>query len=103
MYGDSYSINMDLNQHFSRYEDPLWDDCEKNNIFYHIKKRESGDKCFLDFIKNGKKIYTLDCSKLNKKQSKFIKTAKGMVFALKKFKEGIKNLSGIKKELKITL
>jgi len=98
---DTLSIEADLNRHFSRYEDPLWDEYEERKaIFFRIKRRIVDDNCFYDIIKNSKKVYTLDCSKVNKKHLNFIKSTDGMVFVLNSFKKGVKSLNGIKKALK---
>lgn len=99
MYGDSYSINMDLNQHFSRYEDPLWDEGEEEakNSVIQIKRVDLEDKCVFNIIKNNKTFCTIDCSKLTKRQGKFLKTVEGMLFMLDSFKSGVKNISGLKR------
>lgn len=99
MYGDSFSINMDLNQHFSRYEDPLWDENEEElkGSLIEIKRIDLKDKCMFNIIKNGKVFYTIDCSKLTKRQGEFLKTTEGMLFMLDNFKNGIKTINGLKK------
>jgi len=101
LYGDSFSINMDLNQHFSRYEDPLWDESEEEikSSLIEVKRVDSKDKCIFNIIKNGKLSCTIDCSKLTKRQVEFLKTIEGMLFMLNSFKNGVKNLSEFKKAM----
>jgi molybdate-binding protein len=102
LYGDNYSINLDINQHFARYEDSLWDESEEETEapVYRVKKRKDKNIHYIDVMNKKKIVYTLDCSKLGKRNYNFIISVEGMQFVLEQFKKGIKSLNGLKKELK---
>jgi len=100
LYGDNFSVEADLNRHFSRYEDPLWDEGEggtRGPPITRITRTGGVDNCIFNIMNNTKVVYSIDCKKLTKRQAKFLQTTEGMQFLLLQFKNGVKNMSGLKK------
>lgn len=100
MYRNNSSIQSDLNRHFSRYEDPLWDDVEeKPPTIYRVERVDKSRKTIIKVIENNEILYIIDCEKLNKRQANFIKSQEGMSFVIQQLKVGVKNISNLKKAL----
>jgi len=97
LYGN-FSIEADLNHHFVRYEDPLWDESliEGKDLIYRVYKKNINKKCFFDVSINNKTIYIIDCSKLTKKQKTFVQSVEGLKFIIEQLKKGVKSFNKLK-------
>lgn len=102
MYGNNLSIEADLNRHFSRYEDPLYDlnEDEERKTMIRVIKKETKTTCIFNVIKNNELIYCIDCKKLTKKQANYLKSVEGMQFIIEQLKNNVKNISNLKAALK---
>ncbi len=102
MLGSKETIEADLNKHFSRYEDPLWDDDEisKSKII-EIKRMAKGGEYSWKFFDNKKLVFILDGKTLSKKAVKFLLTVEGVKFMIDQYKNGCVNVSKMKKAIKL--
>ena len=101
MFGSRDSIEADLNNHFSRFADPLWDDEEIARKIIEVKRVS-----LKDFTKHSWRIYEnskiaviIDSESLSKKQINILLSADGFNFLIQTYKAGNKNLTKIKKAL----
>lgn len=103
MYRNNIVIESDLNRHFSRYEDPLWDEEGQEPKVRGIgvsMKIISKDDYMIYVSENNKMIYKVDSTKLTKRQKKFFSSKEGLSFIIEKYKIGVKNISNLKKATK---
>ena len=101
MLGSKETIEADLNKHFSRYEDPLWDETsESKNRVIEIKRTTKGGDASWKIIENKKVIFILEGSSLPKKTVKFLSSVEGVRFLIEQYKNGCINMSKMKKALK---
>lgn len=101
MFGTKDTVEADLNKHFSRFEDPLWDEKKENKNYIEIKRTSSKD-----FSKHAWKIYEnssivaiLESENFTKKQINFLLTVDGLKTLIEIYKQGNNNISKIKKAL----
>jgi hypothetical protein len=99
MYKNTLTIEADLNRHFSRYDDPLFDDELEVKDYIRISINRKKDGYRISILKNEEVVYMIDSNKLTKKQSNFLQTGAGLQFVLTQYKKGVKNISGLKKAL----
>ncbi len=101
MYKNGHTVETDLNRHFSRFEDPLWDDSERDApptiVRVRICKDENTFKA--EVLEDNKVKFVIDGRKLTKKQLAFVKSGEGLQFIIAQYKKGVKNISNFKKVL----
>lgn len=101
MFGTKDTIEADLNRHFSKYEDPLWDEDEnsKKSISVTRVSNKTFDKHLWKFYENSKLVLTVEDTYFTKKQIKFLLSVDGIKFLIDAYKAGDRNASRIKKSL----
>jgi hypothetical protein len=104
MYKNTLTIEADLNRHFSRYDDALWDtDLESSKKSIRVSVVRKNDGFTINVLENEEAIYCIDSVKLTKKQSAFLQTGEGLQFILNQYKQGIRNISSLKKAINESL
>ena len=95
------TIEADLNRHFSKFVDDLWDDEENASNMIEVKRISSKDfnKHSWRIYENSKIAVIIDSESLNKKQIKILLSNDGFNFLIATYKAGNKNLTKIKKAL----
>lgn len=101
MFGIKDTVEADLNKHFSRYEDPLWDEDESNKASIEVKRvsTKNFEKHSWRIFENSKLAVVVDSEVLTKKQINFLLTMDGIKFLVDTYKNGNRNVTRIKKEL----
>jgi len=97
------TVEADLNKHFSRYEDPLWDDTEEENSKKMIRVKvispRGAEKYKWKIYENTIVTLTIEGKYLNKGQINYLLTPTGMNFILSSYKAGINTMNKFKKLL----
>lgn len=102
MFGTKDSIEADLNKHFSRFEDPLWDEDESKTKIIEVKRvsSKSFDKHSWKILENSKIIAVITDDYLSQKQINFLLSPEGITFIINTFKSGIRKATKIKELVK---
>ena len=101
MFGSKDIIEADLNKHFSRYEDPLWDDEENKLKCIQISRTSTKnfEKHSWKVIVNSKAVATIESSSLTKEQINFLMSPDGVNFLIQSYKKGNDDAIKIKQSL----
>ena len=101
MRQNNLTIEADLNRHFSRYEDPLWDEdeVELSKRVIRVRMSKNNEGFVIELEHNNKPVYFIEESKISKKYVKFLQSGEGLQFIISQYKKGVKNLSQLKKSL----
>lgn len=86
----------------NKFDDDLFDEdkdvVEKVVRVKRVQLPNKGEKWRV--IENNKVMFTLDGTKVSKKEKEYLRTADGFNFLIHQYKEGIKSLNKLKIELK---
>ncbi len=97
------SVEADLNKHFSRYEDPLWDEDEGEDRkkLYRVKLSlpRGSEKHKWKVYEDNSVVFVIDGRYLNKHQISYLLSPEGMNFILSSYKAGADNMNKFKKRL----
>lgn len=94
-------VELDLNRHHVKYEDPLWDEyketASKNRRIQLIDGKTQDLKDYSwEFTSNNRPIFTLYANDLSKKQINYILSSEGMQFMMACFKKGCESPNKMK-------
>jgi hypothetical protein len=85
------SVETDLNKHFSKYEDPLWDEAkEAMESLYEVKRVKKTKMPQWKVFANKELLYVIDSAECSQKQIDYLLTIDGFRFILKTIKAGAK-------------
>lgn len=101
MFGNKEATEADLNRHFSRFADELWDDDEIKEKCVEVKRLSSKDfsKHSWKIFEDSELVVLLESCSLTKKQIKFLLTVDGIKFLIETYKKGNCNITKIKKAM----
>ena len=95
MFGSKDIIEADLNNHFSRFEDPLWDDENAPSVLLHVKRISKKSGIVWKFFENKTLLFALDSKTISDKNTEFLSTVEGTQWLLASYKVGGKTLEKI--------
>jgi len=97
------SIEADLNSHFAKHEDPLWDEEKGEQVARIVEVKRISTKGFdkhsWKIVENKETVLTIESGNLSKKQIEFLLTPFGIKTLIQKYKDGNNTLTKMKKNL----
>ena len=103
MSGTKDSIEADLNSHFAKHEDQLWDEEKSENIAKVVEVKRISTKAFdkhsWKIMENKEVVLIIESGNLSKKQIDFLLTPFGIKTLIQKYKDGNNTSTKIKKNL----